>query len=166
MKETSLRPAAARVQQLLGEMGLTTEVIEFAGTTKTSADAAQQIGCSVAQIAKSLIFRAKQSNRPVLVIASGVNRVDEKALEALLGEKIGKADADFVREKTGYAIGGVAPIGHDTPPVTFIDEDLLKLETIWAAAGTPFAVFRLAASDLERLTGGQVAKIAQARPPT
>jgi prolyl-tRNA editing enzyme YbaK/EbsC (Cys-tRNA(Pro) deacylase) len=165
MNEKSLRPAAARVQQLLGEMGLTTEVIEFAGTTKTSADAAQQIGCSVAQIAKSLIFRAKQSNRPVLVIASGVNRVDEKALEALLGEKIGKADADFVREKTGYAIGGVAPIGHASPPVTFIDEDLLKLETIWAAAGTPFAVFRLAASDLERLTGGQVAKIAQARPP-
>ncbi|HEY2890287.1 MAG TPA: YbaK/EbsC family protein [Dongiaceae bacterium] len=161
--EKSLRPAATRVQQLLGEMGLTTEVIEFAGTTKTSADAAQQIGCSVAQIAKSLIFRAKQSNRPVLVIASGVNRVDEKALEALLGEKIGKADADFVREKTGYAIGGVAPIGHASPPVTFIDEDLLKLETIWAAAGTPFAVFRLAAGDLERLTGGQVAKIAQIR---
>jgi prolyl-tRNA editing enzyme YbaK/EbsC (Cys-tRNA(Pro) deacylase) len=165
MAETSLRPAAARVQQLLGEMGLTTEVIEFAGTTKTSADAAQQIGCNVAQIAKSLIFRAKQSNRPVLVIASGVNRVDEKALEVLLGEKIGKADADFVREKTGYAIGGVAPIGHDTPPVTFIDEDLLKLETIWAAAGTPFAVFRLAPADLERLTGGRVAKIALARPP-
>jgi prolyl-tRNA editing enzyme YbaK/EbsC (Cys-tRNA(Pro) deacylase) len=164
VNEKSLRPAAARVQQLLGEMGLTTEVIEFAGTTKTSADAAQQIGCSVAQIAKSLIFRAKQSNRPVLVIASGVNRVDEKALEALLGEKIGKADADFVREKTGYAIGGVAPIGHASPPVTFIDEDLLQLETIWAAAGTPFAVFRLAASDLERLTGGRVAKIAQARP--
>jgi Cys-tRNA(Pro) deacylase len=163
MNENSLRPAAARVQQLLGELGLETDVIEFSGTTKTSADAARQIGCDVAQIAKSLIFRAKQTNRPVLVIASGVNRVDEKALEALLGEKIGKADADFVREKTGYAIGGVAPIGHDTPPVTFIDEDLLKLDTIWAAAGTPFAVFRLAPADLERLTGGQVAKIAQIR---
>jgi prolyl-tRNA editing enzyme YbaK/EbsC (Cys-tRNA(Pro) deacylase) len=163
MNEKSLRPAAARVQQLLGEMGLATEVIEFAETTKTSADAAQQIGCSIAQIAKSLIFRARQSNRPVLVIASGVNRVDEKAVEALLGEKIGKADADFVREKTGYAIGGVAPIGHASPPVTFIDEDLLKLDTIWAAAGTPFAVFRLAASDLEGLTGGRVAKIAQSR---
>ena len=86
MNEKSLRPAAARVQQLLGEMGLATEVIEFAETTKTSADAAQQIGCSIAQIAKSLIFRARQSNRPVLVIASGVNRVDEKAVEALLGE--------------------------------------------------------------------------------
>jgi len=164
MNDKSLRPAAARVQQLLGEMGLATDVIEFAETTKTSADAAQQIGCSVAQIAKSLIFRAKQSSRPVLVIASGVNRVDEKALEAMLGEKIGKADADFVRDKTGYAIGGVAPIGHASPPVTFIDEDLLNLETIWAAAGTPFAVFRLTPADLVRLTGGLVAKLAQARP--
>ena len=165
MNEKSLRPAAARVQQLLSGMGLETQVLEFAETTKTSADAAQQIGCSVAQIAKSLIFRAKQSNRPVLVIASGVNRVDEKALESLLGEKIGKADADFVRDKTGYAIGGVAPIGHASPPVTFIDEDLLKLETIWAAAGTPFAVFRLTTADLVRLTGGQVANIAQNKPP-
>src|SRR5579871_2081721 len=161
MNEKSLRSAAARVQQLLSEMGLATDVIEFAETTRTSADAAQQIGCSVAQIAKSLIFRAKQSNRPVLVIASGVNRVDEKALEALLGEKIGKADADFVRDKTGYAIGGVAPVGHASLPVTFIDEDLLKLETIWAAAGTPFAVFRLTPADLVRITGGRVAKIAE-----
>ncbi len=161
MNEKSLRPAAARVQQLLSAMGLATDVIEFAETTKTSADAAQQIGCSVAQIAKSLIFRAKQSNRPVLVMASGANRVDERALETLLGEKIGRADADFVRDKTGYAIGGVAPIGHASPPVTFIDEDLLKLETIWAAAGTPFAVFRLTPADLVRLTGGRVAGIAQ-----
>ena len=164
MNDKSLRPAAARVQQLLSGMGLETQVIEFAETTKTSADAAQQIGCSVAQIAKSLIFRAKQTNRPVLVIASGVNRVDEKALERLLGEKIGKADADFVRDKTGYAIGGVAPIGHASPPVTFIDEDLLALETIWAAAGTPFAVFRLTPTDLVRLTGGRVATLAQPRP--
>jgi prolyl-tRNA editing enzyme YbaK/EbsC (Cys-tRNA(Pro) deacylase) len=164
MNDKSLRPAAARVQQLLSGMGLETQVIEFAETTKTSADAAQQIGCSVAQIAKSLIFRARQSKRPVLVIASGANRVDEKALETLLGEKIGKADADFVRDKTGYAIGGVAPVGHASPPVTFIDEDLLKLETIWAAAGTPFAVFRLTPADLVRLTGGQVAKIAQTKP--
>jgi prolyl-tRNA editing enzyme YbaK/EbsC (Cys-tRNA(Pro) deacylase) len=164
MNEKSLRPAAARVQQLLSGMGLATDVIEFAETTKTSADAAQQIGCSVAQIAKSLIFRARQSNRPVLVIASGVNRVDEKALETLLGEKIGKADAEFVRDKTGYAIGGVAPVGHASPPVTFIDEDLLKLEVIWAAAGTPFAVFRLKPADLVRLTGGRVATLAQPRP--
>lgn len=160
-----LRPAAARVQQILAEMGLATEVVEFAETTRTSADAAAQIGCAVAEIAKSLIFRAKTTNRPVLVIASGANRVNEKAIEALLGEKLGKADADFVREATGYAIGGVAPVGHVRPPVTYIDEDLLKLETIWAAAGTPFAVFRLKPNDLQRLTGGQVARIAQPRPP-
>ena len=156
-----LRPAAARVQALLKEMGLEAEVIEFAETTRTSAEAAAQIGCSIAQIAKSLVFRAKASNRPVLVIASGVNRVDEKAVEALLGEKLGKADADFVRDKTGYAIGGVAPVGHATRPATFIDEDLLGFEVIWAAAGTPFAVFRLTPAELARLTGGQVARIAQ-----
>jgi len=155
-----LRPAAARVQRLLAERGVETEVIEFAETTRSSVEAAAQIGCEVAAIAKSLVFRAKPSNRPVLVIASGANRVNEKAVEALLGEKIGKADADFVRDKTGFAIGGVAPIGHDTPPVTFIDEDLLRLATIRAAAGTPFAVFRLTPADLIRITDGQVAKIA------
>lgn len=162
MAEASpLRPAAARVQRLLAERGLATEVIEFAETTRSSVEAAAQIGCEVAQIAKSLVFRAKASNRPVLVIASGANRVDEKAVEALLGEKIGRADADFVRDRTGFAIGGVPPIGHATPPATFIDEDLLRLPTIWAAAGTPFAVFRLTPADLVQITGGQVAKIAE-----
>ena len=156
-----LRPAAARVQRLLAERGLASEVVEFAETTRSSVEAAAQIGCEVAQIAKSLVFRAKPSGRPVLVIASGANRVSEKAIEAVLGEKIGKADADFVRDKTGYAIGGVAPIGHDTPPATFIDEDLLKLEVIWAAAGTPFAVFRLTPAELVRITDGKVARIAE-----
>jgi len=156
-----LRPAAARVQSLLRAAGLEAEVVEFAETTRTSAEAAAQIGCAVAQIAKSLVFRAKATGRPVLVIASGANRVDEKAVEALLGEKIGKADADFVRDKTGYAIGGVAPVGHATPPVTFIDESLLAFEVIWAAAGTPFAVFPLAPAELQRLTGGRVAAIAR-----
>jgi prolyl-tRNA editing enzyme YbaK/EbsC (Cys-tRNA(Pro) deacylase) len=163
---TGLRPAAARVQALLREMGLAAEVIEFAESTRSSAEAAAQIGCDVAQIAKSLVFRAKASGRPVLVMASGANRVDEKAVEVLLGEKIGKADADFVRDKTGYAIGGVAPVGHEIGAhaarlPTFIDEDLLAFEAIWAAAGTPFAVFRLTPDELVRLTGGQVARIAQ-----
>jgi Cys-tRNA(Pro) deacylase len=158
-RPSPLRPAAARVQQILAKQGLTTNVIEFAETTRTSAEAAAQIGCSVAEIAKSLVFRAKPSGRPVLVIASGVNRVSERSIEALIGEKIGKADADFVRDKTGYAIGGVAPVGHDSAMPTFIDEDLLKFEMIWAAAGTPFAVFCLTPDDLVRLTGGQVVKI-------
>src|SRR6516162_7882853 len=156
----SLRPAAARVQALLNEMGLEAEVVEFAESTRSSAEAAAQVGCDVAQIAKSLVFRAKASDRPVLVMASGANRVDEKAVAALLGEKIGKADADFVRDKTGYAIGGVAPVGHAVKPATFIDKDLLKLDLIWAAAGTPFAVFPLTPPELIRLTGGRVAKIA------
>jgi prolyl-tRNA editing enzyme YbaK/EbsC (Cys-tRNA(Pro) deacylase) len=160
MNEASLRPAATRVQRILAEKGLVTQVVEFAETTRSSADAARQIGCSVAQIAKSLIFRAKPSNRPVLIIASGANRVDEKAIEALLGEGIGKADAEFVRDKTGYAIGGVAPVGHASPVVTFIDEDLLRFDSIWAAAGTPFAVFRLSPQDLPELTGGLVARLA------
>jgi prolyl-tRNA editing enzyme YbaK/EbsC (Cys-tRNA(Pro) deacylase) len=164
MSDRALRPAAIRVRQILADMGLVTEVVEFAESTRTSAEAAAQIGCSVGQVAKSLIFRAKTSNRPVLVIASGVNRVNEKAIEAMLGEKIGKADAEFVREKTGYAIGGVAPVGHTITPVTFIDDDLLKLETIWAAAGTPSAVFPLAPQELQRITGGRVAKIAEAKP--
>src|SRR5215469_6326106 len=157
----SLRPAAARVQALLQEMGLAAEVIEFAESTRSSAEAAAQVGCDVAQIAKSLVFRAKASGRPVLVIASGSNRVEEKAVEALLGERIGKADADFVRDKTGYAIGGVAPLGHAARPATFIDEDLLGFEAIWAAAGTPYSVFRLTPAELVRLTGGQVARIAR-----
>ena len=160
MNKASLRPAAQRVQQLLLDLGLTAEVVEFAESTRTSAEAAAQVGCAVAQIAKSLVFRAKGTGRPVLVIASGANRVDEKAVEGLLGEKIGKADADFVRDKTGYAIGGVAPVGHAVKPATFIDEDLLKLDLIWAAAGTPFAVFPLTPPELIRLTGGRVAKIA------
>src|SRR5262249_47984207 len=156
-----LRPAAARVQALLQEMGLGGEGIEFAESTRSSAEAAAPVGCDVAQIATALGVRAKASGRPVLVIASGANRVDEKAVESLLGEKIGKADADFVRDKTGYAIGGVAPVGHAAKPATFIDEDLLAFEAIWAAAGTPYSVFRLTPAELVRLTGGQVARIAR-----
>ena len=122
-------------------------------------DAAAAVGCTVAEIAKSLVFRAKESGRSVLVIASGTNRVDEKKISALLGEKIGRADADFVRAKTGFAIGGVPPVGHAEAPATLIDEDLLTFETIWAAAGTPNAVFKLKPGELEALTGGRVADV-------
>jgi prolyl-tRNA editing enzyme YbaK/EbsC (Cys-tRNA(Pro) deacylase) len=149
-------PSALRIQALLGPRFT---VLEFEASTRTSADAAAAVGCAVAQIAKSLLFRAR-SGRPVLVIASGSNRVDEKKVAALTGEKISRADAEFVREHTGFAIGGVPPLGHATPPVTVIDEDLLRCETIWAAAGTPNAVFPLAPSDLVALTGGTVAAIA------
>ena len=150
-------PSALKVQAILGD---NYQVLEFDAGTRTAADAAAAIGCTVAEIAKSLLFRGKQSNRPVLVIASGDNRVDEKKVSALLGEKISRADADFVREMTGFAIGGVPPVGHATAPITLIDEDLMKLATIWAAAGTPNAVFQLKPAALAELTGGQLADVA------
>jgi prolyl-tRNA editing enzyme YbaK/EbsC (Cys-tRNA(Pro) deacylase) len=158
----TLRPAARRIQELLAARGYACEVVEFAETTRSSADAAAAIGCEVAQIAKSLVFRAKPSGRAVLVIASGVNRVDERRIAAALGESLGKADADFVRDRTGFAIGGVAPIGHASPPVTFIDEDLMRHDWIWAAAGTPFAVFRLTPAQLVEMTQGRVLALAAA----
>ena len=155
-----MRAAAERVQQILGELGLVAEVTEFAEPTRTAAEAALRVGCTPAQIAKSLIFRAQPSNRPILVIASGAHRVSESAVESALGEKIARADPEFVRATTGFAIGGVPPVGHRVPPVTFIDEALLKFDAIWVAAGTPFAVVRLTPDELLRLTGGQVARLA------
>ena len=144
----ALKGSARRVQAALDAHGL-------------AAEAAAAIGCTVGQIAKTLVFRARQSGRAVIVIASGTNRVDEKAVAARLGEPIGRADADFVREHTGYAIGGVPPVGHSTPLPTYIDRDLLGFEEVWAAAGTPNAVFRLRPADLVTLTGGEVADIRQ-----
>jgi prolyl-tRNA editing enzyme YbaK/EbsC (Cys-tRNA(Pro) deacylase) len=159
MSEADLPPAAQRVQEKLRAAGSSCEVRMMAATARSAAEAAASIGCTVAQIAKSLVFRAK-SGRAVLVIASGTNRVDEKKVEAALGEGIGKADADFVRDRTGYAIGGVAPIGHDGAVRIFIDEDLRRHDDIWAAAGHPHAVFRLTPAELERLTQGTVITIA------
>jgi prolyl-tRNA editing enzyme YbaK/EbsC (Cys-tRNA(Pro) deacylase) len=148
--------SVARVREALARHGLATEIREFDASTRTSADAAAAIGCTVAQIAKSVIFRARNANQPVLVIASGTNRVNEKKLEAALGDKVDRADADFVRATTGFAIGGVAPVGHTGPVRVFIDADLDQFDEIWAAAGSPNAVFRLTPADLRRITGGQV----------
>jgi len=150
-------PSALKVQAALGPRFA---VCEFEASTRTSEDAAAVIGCTVAEIAKSLVFRS-ESGLSVLVIASGANRVDEKAASALLGERIGRADADFVRQATGFAIGGVPPVGHATAPVVLIDEELMGFAEIWAAAGAPNAVFRLTPPDLVALTGGQVAKVAR-----
>lgn len=160
--EARLKESARRVQAALAAAGFDFQVSEFPASTRTSEEAAAAIGCTVAQIAKSLIFRARDSGRPVLILASGVNRVDEKAVGRLLGEKLGRADADFVREATGFAIGGVPPVGHRVAPVTFVDADLMALEEIWAAAGTPNAVFRLTPAALVELTGGQVADLKKA----
>jgi prolyl-tRNA editing enzyme YbaK/EbsC (Cys-tRNA(Pro) deacylase) len=148
--------SALKVQAVLGPKY---EVLEFDASTRTSADAAAAVGCTVAQIAKSLVFKAAGTGRPVLVIASGSNRVDEKAVAAVIGEKIGRADATFVREMSGFAIGGVPPVGHATSPVVVIDEDLRAHTEIWAAAGTPNAVFKLTPGDLETLTGGRFARV-------
>lgn len=155
-----LSAAAQRVQDLLASRGLPHRVMEFEQTTRSAADAAAAIGCTVQQIAKSILFKAA-SGGPVLVVASGPNRVDEAKVAAALGEAIGKADADFVRAATGFAIGGVPPLGHAQPARTLIDDDLLKLSTIWAAAGTPNAVFQLTPDELVHMTGGTVVDVAQ-----
>jgi prolyl-tRNA editing enzyme YbaK/EbsC (Cys-tRNA(Pro) deacylase) len=155
----TLKASAQRVQAALAAHGIAAEVREFPASTRTSAEAAAAIGCTIGQIAKSLVFRARTTDRAVMVIASGANRVDEKAVAARLGEPIGRADADFVRARTGFAIGGVPPIGHAEPLPIFIDRDLLAFDEIWAAAGTPNAVFRLRPADLVAMTGGDVADI-------
>jgi len=156
---TEPKGSVARVREALARHGLAAEIREFDASTRTSADAAAAIGCTVAQIAKSVIFRAKGGNQPVLVIASGINRVNEKKVEAALGDKIGRADAEFVRAATGFAIGGVAPVGHTGPVRIFIDADLDQYDEIWAAAGSPNSVFRLTPADLQRITGGQVLNV-------
>jgi prolyl-tRNA editing enzyme YbaK/EbsC (Cys-tRNA(Pro) deacylase) len=138
---------------------LSSRVREMPTTTRTAEDAARVVGCSVAQIAKSLVFRSQTTGLPILVIASGTNRVNEKTIGALIGETLEKAGADFVRAKTGFAIGGVPPIGHTEPLITFLDEDLLHQDEIWAAAGTPRAVFRLTPTELQRITDGRVISV-------
>jgi prolyl-tRNA editing enzyme YbaK/EbsC (Cys-tRNA(Pro) deacylase) len=157
-----MKPAtAASAVKVQVALGPAYQVLEFEASTRTAADAAAAIGCTVAQIAKSLVFRAETSGRAVLVVASGVNRVDEAKVGAILGEKISRADADFVRLKTGFAIGGVPPLAHAEPSPTLIDDALFAFAEIWAAAGTPNAVFRLTPDDLLRLTGGIRASIAR-----
>ncbi|MEZ5648633.1 MAG: YbaK/EbsC family protein [Alphaproteobacteria bacterium] len=146
----------ARVKAVLIAHGLEDTIVEFSASTRTSAEAAAAIGCTIAQIAKSLVFASEETDRPILVIASGANRVDQQKLATALGERVRKPDALWVRDKTGFAIGGVAPVGHITSPSIFIDEDLLNLDPIWAAAGQPNAVFRLTTKDLIRITNGQV----------
>jgi prolyl-tRNA editing enzyme YbaK/EbsC (Cys-tRNA(Pro) deacylase) len=154
-----LSSSAQKVQQALDALGITLEVVELPDSTRTSAEAAQAVGCQVGQIAKSIVFKALTSDRPVLVIASGPNRINEKVIGELIGEPIGKADADFVRQRTGFVIGGVPPVGHTERLETFIDQDLFQYAEIWAAAGTAHAVFRLTPDDLVRMTCGLVIKV-------
>lgn len=152
-------PAALRIAQILREAGIDARVVEFEQPTRTSAEAAAAIGCSVAEIAKSIVFRGKTSGLAVVVVASGDSRVSETKVAAKLGEPLSRADADFVRTATGYAIGGVAPIGHAQPVKLLLDEDLRSFDTVWAAAGTPFAVFPVKPDQLRSLTGADWANV-------
>lgn len=155
----SLSKSAQSVQDALTKYGLPLNVIELSASTRTAKEAAETIGCQVAQIIKSLIFKTKISRKPILVLASGVNRVNEKTIENLVGEQLEKADAAFTREITGFAIGGIPPIGHKQKLETFVDEDLLQYEELWAAAGTPNAVFNLHSKDVVALTQGKIISI-------
>jgi prolyl-tRNA editing enzyme YbaK/EbsC (Cys-tRNA(Pro) deacylase) len=143
-----------RVQDFLLARGFSFEVKELPSSTRTAQEAADSIGCAVAQIAKSLVFKETETNLPILVIASGSNRVNLAKIEKETGLKLGKADGNYVKERVGYAIGGVPPVGHNEPLETILDQDLKKYEVIWAAAGTPFAVFQLKPADLKPLTNG------------
>ena len=153
-------PTVRRVQAALQALGLGHEIVDLGLSARTAADAAGAVGCRVDQIAKSLVFRLRESGRALLVVTSGTHRVNEARVAALVGEPLDRADADFVRAETGFAIGGVAPVGHVKPMVTLIDEHLLTFEEIWAAAGHPNMVFRLRPADLVTMTGGRVATVA------
>ncbi len=149
-----LSTSAQKIQDLLNSIGLNYTVIEHAESTRTAQEAADRAGCELGQIVKSLIFRGKVSGKPMLVLTSGSNRVDEKRISGYAGETISRADADFVRAITGYAIGGVPPIGHAEKMETYLDEDLQQYLVVWAAAGTPNAIFELTPTDLQKITGG------------
>jgi prolyl-tRNA editing enzyme YbaK/EbsC (Cys-tRNA(Pro) deacylase) len=147
----------ARVREALRAFSGEHGIVEFTEPARTAADAARLLGCRVEQIANSLIFRLPARDAAVLVMASGGHRVDPARIAAVLGEPVGKADADFVRARTGFAIGGVAPVGYTDPPAAIlIDEDLFKWPEIWAAAGHSHAVFRLTPDELVSMTGGRV----------
>lgn len=157
--KVELSPGAQRVQDTLRRLGFPNQVRQLPQSARTAADAAAAIGCTVGQIVKSLLFRAGEAS--LLVLTSGANRVDEQKLAALLGEPMRRADAAFVRERTGFAIGGVPPIGHATASRTFIDRDLTRYDVVWAAAGHPNAVFPLTPDELARMTSGQVVDVAE-----
>jgi prolyl-tRNA editing enzyme YbaK/EbsC (Cys-tRNA(Pro) deacylase) len=147
------------VQDALRALGLPADVRELDASTRTAPEAAAAVGCELGAIVKSLVFRGRSSGDPVLVLVSGDNRADEARVEAEIGEPVGRAGADWVREVTGYAIGGIPPIGHPSPVRTVVDEDLLRFDEVWAAAGTPRAVFPVAPRALADASGGTLAAV-------
>lgn len=151
---------AKKIQNFLIDKGFSCEVKELPDSTRTAEEAARAIGCDVAQIAKSLIFIDKTSGNPILIIASGANQVDLKKIEQAKGLHLIKADGKFVKERVGFAIGGVPPVGHNEKMMTFLDRSLKNYEWIWAAAGTPFAVFRLNSHEIQKMTDGEFIDLA------
>jgi Cys-tRNA(Pro) deacylase len=150
-----MHPSAQKVAEAARELGLAVQIVEFEQTTRTAEDAAAAIGCEVAQIVKSLCFAV--NDRPIMTLVSGVNRLDERKLAALCGvgrKKVKRADAEMVKEATGFSIGGVPPFGHISPLPIYVDEDLTHFDVIWAAAGTPFAVFAVKPAELLQVSGG------------
>jgi len=150
----------ARVAEELCRLGVSCEVKEMPQSTRSAEEAAVAVGCDVAQIVKSLIFRTVPGDQAVLVLVSGADRVDEARLAEVVGGPVERATADFVRARTGYAIGGVPPVGHTAPVASFLDEHLLDHEVVWAAAGTPRAVFSIKPADLLRVTAAELVAVA------
>lgn len=165
-KQPMQEPAgsAARVAEEFRRLGVGVEIWEMPDSTRSAPEAAAAIGCHVAQIVKSLVFRAVERDDPVLVLASGSVRVDEAKLAAAVGEPVEQASGKYVRERTGFAIGGVAPIGHAQPLSVYMDETLLDHDELWAAAGTPRSVFRTTPQELQQMTKAKVADLAEATP--
>lgn len=155
----SISKSALRVQKALQAHGLAHQVRELPHSTRTAREAARAVECDVGQICKSLVFETVQTHRPVLIITSGANRVSEKAVAEILGEKIRSVSASEVRDITGFAIGGVAPVGLKRKIRTLIDRDLLQYDSIWAAAGTPHAVFQCSPEQMRQMTGGEVISV-------
>ena len=154
-RPAELPASAQRVQDALARLGVDSRVVELPVAARTSQQAADALGIEVARIAKSLVFRAGHSSRAVLVIAAGDRRVDENRVAQALGEPIERATPDFVRQQTGFAIGGVAPVGHPQPLATFVDASLRRFDTVWAAGGTPHCVFPIAPAALLAASGGR-----------
>jgi prolyl-tRNA editing enzyme YbaK/EbsC (Cys-tRNA(Pro) deacylase) len=157
MSGTAAGGSVERVRAALAAAGHPDTITVFPEGTRTAAEAAAAVGCDVAQIAKSIVFRAGE--RAALIVTSGANRVDPARAGAVLGVKLGRADPDWVRQATGFAVGGVAPVGHLVPPLILLDEDLLLLDPVWAAAGSPRHVFRTTAAELRRMTGAPVVAV-------
>lgn len=154
-----LSPSARKVEEAALALDLPIRIIEHTAPTRTAEEAAAACGCAVAQIVKSLVFVGAESERPYILLVSGKNRVNEKGIAAVLGEKLNRPNAEFVRDLTGFAIGGIPPFGHSTRLTPVLDPDLLEYETVWAAAGTPNAVFAVAPQALAEATAAAILKV-------